>query len=54
MKCLTVGRGNSGTVYLQQKDRASSEEWGCHPTVKNPDAELSLSKRIAGTKWRRD
>jgi hypothetical protein len=26
------------------------EGWGCHPTVKNSDPELFLSKRIAGTK----
>jgi hypothetical protein len=26
------------------------EEWGCHPTVKNSDAELFLSRRNAGTK----
>jgi hypothetical protein len=26
------------------------EEWGCHPTFKNSDPELSLSKRTAGTK----
>ena len=26
------------------------EEWGCHPTVKNSDPELFLSKRTAGTK----
>ena len=26
------------------------KEWGCHPTVKNSDPELFLSKRIAGTK----
>jgi hypothetical protein len=26
------------------------EGWGCHPTVKNSDPELFLSKRTAGTK----
>jgi len=26
------------------------ERWGCHPTVKNSDPELFLSKRTAGTK----
>ena len=26
------------------------EGWGCHPTAKNSDPELFLSKRIAGTK----
>jgi hypothetical protein len=26
------------------------EGWGCHPTVKNSDQELLLSKRTAGTK----
>jgi hypothetical protein len=30
------------------------EGWDCHPTVKNTDPELFLSKRIAGEKWRRD
>lgn len=25
------------------------EGWGCHPTVKNSDSELFLSKRTAGT-----
>ena len=30
------------------------EGWGCHPTVKNSDLALSLSKRTAGIKkWRR-
>jgi hypothetical protein len=26
------------------------EGWGCHPTVKNSDPELFLTKRTAGTK----
>ena len=46
---------NSGEKEL--KDCISSrktghqvEEWGCHPTVKISDPELSLSKRTAGTK----
>jgi hypothetical protein len=26
------------------------EGWGCHPTVKNSDPELFLSKRTVGTK----
>jgi hypothetical protein len=26
------------------------EGWGCHPTVKNSDPELFLSKRTAGAK----
>jgi hypothetical protein len=26
------------------------EGWGCHPTIKNSDPELLLSKRTAGTK----
>ena len=26
------------------------EGWGCYPTVKNSDLELSLSERTAGTK----
>ena len=26
------------------------EEWGCHPTVKNSDPELFLSKGTTGTK----
>jgi hypothetical protein len=26
------------------------EEWGCHPTVKNSDPELFLSKRTAESK----
>ena len=26
------------------------EQWGCHPTVKNSDPELFLSKRNSGTK----
>ena len=26
------------------------EEWGCHPTVKNSDPELSLTKRTTGRK----
>ena len=30
------------------------EGWDCHPTVKNSDPELFLSKRTAGTKGRRD
>jgi hypothetical protein len=30
------------------------EGWGCHPTVKNSDPQFFLSKRTAGTKWRRD
>ena len=29
------------------------EEWGCHPTVKNSDPELFLSKRTAGTMEKR-
>ena len=29
------------------------EGWGCHPTVKNSDPELFLSKRTAGTKIKR-
>jgi hypothetical protein len=29
------------------------EGWGCHPTVKNSDPELFLSKRTAGTKMER-
>jgi hypothetical protein len=29
------------------------EAWGCHPTVKNSEPELSLFKRIKGQKWRR-
>ena len=48
MKCPTVGRGNC-RVHLQQKDRASSEGWGCHPIVKNSDPEL-LSESTAQTK----
>ena len=27
-----------------------AEEWGCHPTVKNSDLDLLLSKRTTGTK----
>jgi hypothetical protein len=26
------------------------EGWGCHPTVKNSDPKVSLSRRTAGTK----
>jgi hypothetical protein len=29
------------------------EGWGCHPTVKNFDPELFLSKRIAGIKMKK-
>jgi hypothetical protein len=37
-------------AHLQQKDKASSEEQGWHPTVKNSDPELFLSERTAVTK----
>jgi hypothetical protein len=30
------------------------EGWCCHPTVKNSDPELFLSKELQGQKWRRD
>jgi hypothetical protein len=29
------------------------EGWGCHPSVKNSDPELFMSKRTAGTKMER-
>ena len=32
-----------------RKTGHSVERWGCHPTVKNSDPELVLSKRTAGT-----
>ena len=40
-------------VHLQQKDRASSEGWSCHLTVKHSNPELFLSRRTAGTKMER-
>jgi hypothetical protein len=49
MKCPTVVRGNL-RLHLQYKDRASSEGWGSHPSVKISDPELFLSERTAGTK----
>jgi hypothetical protein len=36
------------------KTGPQEEGWSSCPTVKNSDPELSLSKRNAGTKWRRD
>jgi hypothetical protein len=33
-----------------RKTGHQGERWGCHPTVKNSDPELFLSKRTAGTK----
>jgi hypothetical protein len=29
------------------------KEWGCHPTIKNSNPELFLSKRISGTEMER-
>jgi hypothetical protein len=33
-----------------RKTGHQAEGWSCHPTVKNSDPELFLSKRTAGTK----
>ena len=46
---------NSGERELEEltssrKTEHQVEGWGCHPTVKNSDPELFLSKRTAGTK----
>jgi hypothetical protein len=43
MKCPTVRRGNSS-----EKTGHQVEELGYHPTVKNFDPELFLSKRTEG------
>lgn len=40
-------------AHLQQKDRSSSEEWGCHPTVKTLTHNCSCLKELQGQKWRR-
>ena len=40
-------RGNS---ISSRKTGHQVEQWGCHPTVKNSDPELFLSKRNSGTK----
>ena len=39
-------------AHLQQKDRASSEGWGCHPTVKTLTHNCSCLKELQGWKWR--
>jgi hypothetical protein len=46
---------NSGERQLVESSSSRKtghqvERWGCHPTVKNSDPELSLSERTAGTK----
>jgi hypothetical protein len=46
---------NSGKKKLVESTSSKKtghqvERWGCHPTVKNSDPELFLSKRNAGTK----
>jgi hypothetical protein len=35
-------------------DRALSEGWGCHPTVKTLTQNCSCLKELQGWKWRRD
>jgi hypothetical protein len=37
-------------AHLQQKDRASSEGWGCHPTVKTLTHNYSCLKELQGWK----
>jgi hypothetical protein len=41
-------------AQLQQKNKASSEGWGCHPTVKIPTHNCSCLKELQGWKWRGD
>jgi hypothetical protein len=40
-------------AHLQQKDRASSEGWGCYPTVTPMTHTFSCLKELQGWKWRR-
>jgi hypothetical protein len=41
----------SGRAYLQQKERASSEEWGGHSTVKILTQNCSCLKELQVWKW---
>jgi hypothetical protein len=50
MKCPTVGRKNLKSPSPVERKGHQEEGWGCHPTVKNSDPELFLSKRTARTK----
>jgi hypothetical protein len=42
----------TGESHLQQKDRASSEGWGYHSTVKTLIHNCSCLKELQGWKWR--
>ena len=49
---------NSGEKELAESTSSRKtghhvEGWSCHHTVKNPDSELFLSKRTAGTKMKK-
>jgi hypothetical protein len=48
MKCLTLGKRKLVKSTSSRKTEHQVEGWGCHPTVKNSDPELFLSKRTAG------
>jgi hypothetical protein len=37
---------------IEQKDRTSSDGWGCHPTVKSLTHNSSSVKELQGWKWR--
>jgi hypothetical protein len=51
MKCPTLGRGNLKT-HFQQKHKASTQEWGCHPIVKTLTHNCFCLRELQGWKWR--
>jgi hypothetical protein len=50
MKCPTVGEKEFVEFTTCRKTGHQVEGWSCHPTVKNSDPELVLSKRTVRTK----
>ena len=53
MKCLTVEERELVVSTSSRKTGNQVEGWGCHPTAKNSDPELLLSKKTAGIKMKK-
>jgi hypothetical protein len=41
-----------GQINKSREDRASSDGWGCHPTVTSLTHNCSCLKQLQGWKWR--